>query len=175
MINNNGENKELYSKITEESIDFYIFEKIVLKFNPRDRVKICSRILNRNLQEIVKREKFTERLHFATGLSTGEVAFWDVNQNLRYHSYKAHDKAIKCIMTFNDDFLVTGSNDCTVKLWYSTKFFEKPIRTYKGHTEAICCLLKIDEKRFVSGSNDHSIRLWNIESEECERRIKGST
>jgi WD40 repeat protein len=174
-MKNNGENSVLYSKITEESIDFYIFEKIVLKFNPRDRVKICSKILNRDLQEIVKREKFTERLQFATGLSSGEVAYWDVNQNLRYHSYKAHDKAIKCIMTFNDDLLVTGSIDKYVKLWDSTKLTEKPIRTYKGHTEAICCLLKIDEKRLVSGSNDHSIRLWNIESDECERRIKGST
>ena len=174
-MSNNGENTEEYSKITEESIDLYVFEKIVLKFNPRERVKICSKILNENLQQIVKREKFIERIHFATGLSSGEVAYWDVNQNLRYHSYKAHDKAVKCIMTFNDDLLVTGSLDCTVKLWDSTNLNEKPLKIYKGHTEAILCLLKIDEKRFVSGSNDHSIRLWNIESDECERRIKGST
>jgi len=174
-MSNNEQSKEFDKLNTDEILNGYIFENIVRSLNPRDKAKISTKIFNRHLQEIVKREKSMERLCFATGLSNGNVAYWDVNQSLCYFSYKAHDKAVKCIMSFNENRLVTGGLDCIVKLWDSTNLSNKPIRIYKGHTEAILCLLKIDEKRFVSGSNDHTIMLWNIDKDKCERKIAGST
>ena len=174
-MSNNVDNKEFGKLNTDVELNVCILENIILKLNPRKKVEICSKILNRCLQKIVKREKSTERLCFATGLSSGNVAYWDVNQNLCYFTNKAHDKAIKCIMNFNENFLITGSLDCTVKLWDSKKLSSKPLKIYKGHVMAILCLLKIDEKRFVSGSNDHTIMLWNIDKDKCERKIAGST
>lgn len=59
------------------------------------------------------------------------------------------------------DFLVTGSTDCTVKVWWVSS--GRCHQTLLGHTGAILCLiLDAPNRELFSGSTDYTIRTWNI-------------
>ncbi|KAF7245799.1 WD repeat-containing protein 86 [Varanus komodoensis] len=59
------------------------------------------------------------------------------------------------------DFLVTGSTDCTVKVWWVSS--GRCHQTLLGHTGAVLCLiLDAPNRELFSGSTDYTIRTWNI-------------
>ncbi|XP_075561920.1 WD repeat-containing protein 86 isoform X2 [Pelecanus crispus] len=59
------------------------------------------------------------------------------------------------------DLLVTGSTDCTVKVWWVSS--GRCYQTLLGHTGAVLCLiLDAPNRELFSGSTDYTIRTWNI-------------
>lgn len=69
------------------------------------------------------------------------------------------------------DFLVTGSTDCTVKVWWVSS--GRCHQTLLGHTGAVLCLiLDAPNRELFSGSTDYTIRTWNIVTGEQLRVFK---
>jgi F-box/WD-40 domain protein MET30 len=85
-----------------------------------------------------------------------------VGTNWKYGRYstrifKGHTNGVMCLQ-FDDQILVTGSYDATVKVW-DIKTGEV-IRTLTGHTGGIRCL-QFDDSKLITGSLDNSIKVWN--------------
>jgi F-box/WD-40 domain protein MET30 len=62
-------------------------------------------------------------------------------------------------LQFDEVKLITGSMDCTLKVWDWRK--GKCIRTLTGHTEGVVCL-NYDSNVLASGSVDSTVRVWNL-------------
>ena len=77
--------------------------------------------------------------------------------------FKGHANGIMCLQ-FDDNILVTGSYDATIKLWDLETCEE--IRTLRGHDSGIRCL-QFDDTKLISGSMDRTIKVWNWRNGEC--------
>lgn len=80
--------------------------------------------------------------------------------NCSVRTFEGHNGGISCLQ-FNDNYIVSGSSDHTLKLW-ALKTNTHSILTLKGHFGTIRCL-QFDSKKVVSGSNDKTLRVWDIE------------
>ncbi|OCK76231.1 WD40 repeat-like protein [Lepidopterella palustris CBS 459.81] len=83
--------------------------------------------------------------------------------------FKGHTNGVMCLQ-FDDNILVTGSYDATVKVWDIESGEE--IRTLKGHTQGIRCL-QFDDSRLLTGSLDSTIRVWNWRTGDCVKVLHG--
>lgn len=86
------------------------------------------------------------------------------------HVFTGHQGGIWAFMA-NDQYLVSGSTDKTVRIWDINKVY--CIKVLKGHRSTIRCL-KITEKFIISGSRDSEIRVWNFDGD-CLHILKGHT
>lgn len=80
-------------------------------------------------------------------------------------TFKGHTNGVMCLQ-FDENILMTGSYDSTVKVWDIES--GKEIRTIRGHTSGIRCL-QFDDTKLMTGSMDHTVRLWNWRTGECTR------
>merc|ERR1711879_258901 len=86
-----------------------------------------------------------------------------------------HEEEVYCLQ-FDEDRIVSGSYDKTIRVWDLDKFREgkKPTTISKlvGHREFVGTL-RIDSKNVVSGSADNTMRVWDLETEKCTDMIEG--
>lgn len=68
--------------------------------------------------------------------------------------------------------LVTGGNDCNVKVW-SLSNPSTNITTLDGHTGGIACLDTNSNHTAVSGSYDGTIRVWDVAKNKCKKQLIG--
>ncbi|ETE63425.1 WD repeat-containing protein 86, partial [Ophiophagus hannah] len=81
------------------------------------------------------------------------------------------EEEIEEVEELSQDFLVTGSTDCTVKVWWVST--GRCHQTLLGHTGAVLCLiLDAPNRELFSGSTDYTIRTWNIVTGEQLRVFK---
>ena len=75
-------------------------------------------------------------------------------------------KSVDCSPTGN--FIVSGSDDKTVKIWKLYNWddkYEPPIKTFKGHTATVNSVSYSPNGEYVaSGSDDGSIKIWHIKT-----------
>ena len=71
---------------------------------------------------------------------------------------RGHTNHVLCLQ-FRDDRLLSGSGDCTIRVWDLNTFEMKLI--LRGHKAAVTTL-QFDESRIISGSLDHLIKIWDI-------------
>lgn len=83
----------------------------------------------------------------------------------------AHTAGIYCIQ-FDDDKIVSGSRDHTVKVW--DMHTGACIRTLWQHTASVLCL-QYDHRFIISGSSDKTIKQWDINTGELIRSLTGHT
>lgn len=83
----------------------------------------------------------------------------------------AHTAGIYCIQ-FDDDKIVSGSRDHTVKVW--DMHTGACIRTLWQHTASVLCL-QYDHRFIISGSSDKTIKQWDINTGELIRSLNGHT
>ncbi|KAI0377147.1 WD40 repeat-like protein [Hypomontagnella monticulosa] len=67
-------------------------------------------------------------------------------------------------LQFDDNMLVTGSYDSTIKLWDINK--GEVVRTLHGHTMGIRAL-QFDDRMLVSASLDGKVKIWNWRTGAC--------
>ena len=74
--------------------------------------------------------------------------------------FQAHNHTISCcLVSKNNNFLISGSWDKTLKLWNLNT--SELIQNYEGHTDVIkCCVLSSDENLLYSGSWDKTLKCW---------------
>eukprot|EP00293_Proteomonas_sulcata_P014172 CAMPEP_0184299152 /NCGR_PEP_ID=MMETSP1049-20130417/9818_1 /TAXON_ID=77928 /ORGANISM="Proteomonas sulcata, Strain CCMP704" /LENGTH=150 /DNA_ID=CAMNT_0026609509 /DNA_START=242 /DNA_END=691 /DNA_ORIENTATION=+ len=75
--------------------------------------------------------------------------------------------------------VVSGSNDCTIKVWRLPKFRHEEWECYKtlrGHSGAVLSVI-LHNNFLISGSADRTIRLWSFTAEgstwECTQILDG--
>jgi len=98
------------------------------------------------------------------------MILWDLATGERIRTFDGHDRGLACI-EFRDDLIVSGSNDCKIKVWRAST--GECLRTLCGH-EALVRALAFDPAsgRLVSGSYDKSVRVWEIWSGKLVREFK---
>lgn len=79
----------------------------------------------------------------------------------RHIAFRAHDRHVVTCLGFDDDKIVTGSDDTNINV-YDTKTgaLRAKLRGHEGGVWA----LQYDGNVLVSGSTDRSIRVWDIEN-----------
>ena len=85
-----------------------------------------------------------------------------------------HSDWIRAI-AFSPDgkYLVSGSNDRTVRLWDLQT--GQLIRLFKGHKQRVKCIqISEDGKLIISGSADSTVKIWELATGNCIRTIKTS-
>jgi F-box/WD-40 domain protein MET30 len=97
-----------------------------------------------------------------------------VGTNWKYGRYstkelKGHSNGVMCLQ-FDDQILMTGSYDATVKIWDITTGQE--IRTLTGHTQGIRCL-QFDDTKLITGSLDNTMKVWNWRTGQLIRTLTG--
>jgi F-box and WD-40 domain protein MET30 len=86
-------------------------------------------------------------------------------------SFRGHDNGVTCLQ-FDDNILVTGSYDSTIKIWNIESGQE--IRTLRGHRSGIRAL-QFDDTKLVTGSLDNTIKIWNWQTGECVSTLRCHT
>lgn len=85
--------------------------------------------------------------------------------------FRGHTNGVMCLQ-FDENVLITGSYDCTVKVWDIKTGNE--LRTLHGHTSGIRSL-QFDDQKLLTGSMDNTTRLWNWRTGECLRTFNAHT
>ncbi|XP_034615847.1 WD repeat-containing protein 86 isoform X4 [Trachemys scripta elegans] len=102
---------------------------------------------------------------------------WSVDKEKQIQEFRGHRNCVLTLAHYSPrdvldeseeeqeklsrDFLVTGSTDCTVKVWWVSS--GRCYQTLLGHTGAVLCLiLDAPNRELFSGSTDYTIRTWNI-------------
>ncbi len=83
--------------------------------------------------------------------------------------FVGHYGAVRCVC-FVDDYIVSGSYDCTVRVWSASD--GECLHILHHHADRVYTLL-FDGTRIISGSLDTTMRVWNLDTEELEHTFIG--
>jgi len=97
-----------------------------------------------------------------------------VGTNWKYGRYtqkvlSGHTNGVMCLQ-FDDNILVSGSYDSTIKIWDIETGQE--LRTLTGHALGVRCL-QFDKTKLVSGSLDGTLKVWDMRSGQVIRTFPG--
>ncbi len=85
---------------------------------------------------------------------------------------RSHDDHVITCLKFDGFRVVSGSDDCTLKVWCALT--GKLLQTLVGHTGAVWAS-QLKDNIVISGSADRSVRVWNIDTGECIHVLNGHT
>jgi WD40 repeat protein len=75
-------------------------------------------------------------------------------------------------LSADNRFALSGSDDCTLKLWEVAT--GKCLRTFTGHNKMVYAVCLSDDSRFaLSGSEDCTLKLWEVATGKCLRTFTG--
>lgn len=99
------------------------------------------------------------------------------NKNVSQFQYQVctdHKGSVNC-MALSDDgsVLVTGSDDCTARIWSTTTDSVECLGVLEGHEKYINCI-GIEDNFIVTGSADKTIRKWDISTCKCVDVYEGN-
>lgn len=98
----------------------------------------------------------------AIGDSLGQIHITDVEKNKVASSSLAHTSRIGSLH-WQENVLVSGSRDKTVRLFDVRQSVSHPVYSFAGHIQEICGLkLSPDNNYIASGGNDNQLLLWDI-------------
>ncbi|MCL6269908.1 WD40 repeat domain-containing protein [Sansalvadorimonas sp. 2012CJ34-2] len=90
---------------------------------------------------------------------------------------KGHTGMIRCLATFLDGRVLSGSYDKTLKVWDLTrKSGQECIATLTGHSSWVLCVAILPGGQVVSGSCDNTLKIWDLTREpgqECIATLTG--
>ncbi|KAK4280838.1 hypothetical protein QN277_012408 [Acacia crassicarpa] len=69
-------------------------------------------------------------------------------------------------------FFISGSTDCSVKIWDPSLRGSELRATLKGHTRTVRSISS-DRGKIVSGSDDHSVLVWDKQTTQLLEELKG--
>ena len=87
-------------------------------------------------------------------------------------AFRAHDRHVVTCLQFDDDKVLTGSDDTNINV-YDTKTGALKA-TLTGHEGGVWAL-EYHGNTLVSGSTDRSVRVWDIERARCTQVFQGHT
>jgi WD40 repeat protein len=124
---------------------------------------------NNNCVNTIKEEHWINSLLLLPGgnIASGTyqiIKIWKCDndyKDIQYtHTLKGHLSFINTLYLVNNDYILSGSDDKTIKVW-DIKNDYQCMNTLTGHNGGIVSLLILDNSRLISSSSDGTIRLWN--------------
>jgi WD40 repeat protein len=109
---------------------------------------------------IISLDVSTGRYIVATLQDSYNIKLWDRKRNGYKKTLKGHMGQVNSVaIDKNGDFIVSGSDDNTIKIWNRRG---KEIKTLRGHNNRVTSVkISNDTKYIISASDDKSIKLWN--------------
>jgi len=92
------------------------------------------------------------------------------------HTYqKAHEKNIRCLKITLTNYIITGSDDNSIRIFTLRGDQGGFIHVFeKAHSDSVTCLdVTNDDKYIISGSKDNSIRIFDFEKRELVYSFAG--
>ncbi|KEQ69490.1 WD40 repeat-like protein [Aureobasidium namibiae CBS 147.97] len=114
------------------------------------------------------------RLPLANDIPTYQAAsLADVENTYSLSVLTGHQKTIRAMAAYGDT-IVSGSFDCTVRVWKIST--GDTVRLLTGHTQKIySVVLDHENRRCISGSMDNSVKIWSLDSGSCLLSLEGHT
>ena len=99
----------------------------------------------------------------------------------KIHSFKSHDESINCLITniFSEfEYLISCSNDKTIKIYKRENDQNIFIKTLKGHKGIITTMISVSinnnsDVYIISGSGDFNIKIWSMKDLKYLRTLTG--
>jgi WD40 repeat protein len=107
-----------------------------------------------------------------TSLHNGDLVFSTLDEKFKTNkvSFKGHDCYVRTSANLDEQTLISGSNDSTIKFWdLSTG---RCIKTLTGHKDGVSYLIAINKELLVSIDYDNSLKIWNLKTGICTKTIK---
>ena len=126
----------------------------------------------------------TEDKRIASGSYDGNISIssYDVNERKwkrEIYKTKAHIGWVTSLCALNGNRLLSGSDDCSIKLWTISDVALTLIKEIKEHTDYVCKVIPLSKERYASCSNDGTVKVWKDDNTyEClstlehDRRVK---
>ncbi|KAF8833678.1 WD40 repeat-like protein [Paxillus ammoniavirescens] len=104
--------------------------------------------------------------------SSLSVALKNVSDPVPVQVLEGHEDWVRCVrFCLDDDKLVTGSDDKTLRIWNR---MTGAVEVLRGHSDWVKNVdVSRDGKMIVSGSDDKTVRIWNRESGEMMHVCEG--
>lgn len=133
-----------------------------------------------------QKEKFTlqghkEKIYNIAVTSTGnyvvsatqnEIIVWDILLKKQLWNKKINFSILSIALTHDDQLIVIGHSDMTIKIWSLSEFTE--LASLTGHKSSVYKVaVSHSDKFIISVSIDKTIRIWNIQNIQQERMIEG--
>lgn len=100
-------------------------------------------------------QKFHKNLVFQSG-KCKDIYIWDIS-NKKSRKLIGHEDIVPCLHILNNNLVVSGSNDFTIRIWDYNKYNCTGI--LQGHISNVTCISSKD-KFLVSGSDDCTVKIW---------------
>lgn len=114
---------------------------------------------------------FPQRQEFKNQILKTELQFYYAMRSCT--SLTCHTDSITCLSILPEKRLVSGSRDCSLRVWDSN--IGECLQIWKGHFDSITCIANLPNGQVVSGSHDRTLRVWNINSEESLQTLSEHT
>lgn len=82
-----------------------------------------------------------------------------------------HTSFVKHVSVLPDGRIVSGSGDCTLRIWNITTGVCDHVLI--GHTDSIMSVCVLPDGRIASSSADSTLRTWNADTGVCEHVLRG--
>ena len=97
-----------------------------------------------------------------TGSSDGEICSWALHKERCIFNLKAHERSVRSLsVNYNGKFLLSCSDDNTLKLWKILENKKNPLKTIKTETSLNIIKFNPHVSCFLTGGN--SITLWDFD------------
>ena len=108
----------------------------------------------------------------AIGSSCGDIITLNAITGSQVAIFSGHTGPVYSVIFSSDGtLLVSGSGDCTAKLWDVQT--GGVIKTFSGHTDRVWTVsISADCTTIASGSHEHTICLWNTRTGDCYHIIE---
>ncbi|KAL6079031.1 POC1 centriolar A [Balamuthia mandrillaris] len=87
--------------------------------------------------------------------------------SFQIQTLEGHTDNVYCLH-FNDEYLVSSSQDKTVRVWKTSDDSFSPLQELRGHSAAVGSVF-LHGQMAVSGSDDKSIKVWDLRKEGSEQ------
>jgi WD40 repeat protein len=111
---------------------------------------------------------------FASASHDSTVKLWELHTKDYYYCSNiltGHSGPVYCITLFKPGFIISGSEDKTIKVWDLN--YLACVKTLYGHDGFVLTIVAYTGRWFMSGSTDKTIKLWDFNTFQCLKTLKG--
>lgn len=120
-----------------------------------------------NYGSVLRLEKFKYSKILA-GLDDGSIKLWDLRYGRCLKTLHAHGGWVTCLLALPDNRFLSGSSDCSIKLWTPNGRY---LRSFLGHRGLIAALVPLSPHRLVSAAEEE-IKIWDLETGLCLQTLQ---
>eukprot|EP00123_Amoebidium_parasiticum_P013020 comp21713_c0_seq2/m.30677 comp21713_c0_seq2/g.30677 ORF comp21713_c0_seq2/g.30677 comp21713_c0_seq2/m.30677 type:complete len:571 (-) comp21713_c0_seq2:634-2346(-) len=113
------------------------------------------------LGKITWKRQFLKRMRIESNWRNGRCSTKVLN---------GHDENVITYLHFDEEKIVSGSDDCTLKIWDLKT--GKCLHTLEGHRGGVWSC-HVEGNIIVSGSTDRTVKIWDGRTGQCVRTLEG--